>query len=150
MNKSIILTSILVVILLPGMLLGMPGISVLNFNIHLQNSYADSYGYDNYRYTGYGYDNYGYGYDNYGYGYDDYGYGYDNYRYTGYGYDNYGYKYANYVHENNDYDKSYETNTKEQQYSDYKYADYKKEKQQPTKNFAEIESFDDKLFVCDN
>ena len=123
----------------------MPGISITNIDIKSQNAFASSYGYSNY---GYGYDDYGYGYDDYrytSYGYSNYGYGYDDY---GYGYSDYEYKSVNYAYENNDYNKKYESNKKEQ-YSDYTYSEYKKNKQ-TSKNIAQIERYDDKLFVCDN
>jgi hypothetical protein len=46
-----------------------------------------------------------------------------------------------------DYKKKPHDNYKKDRHADYKYTDYKKKAK---KNFAEIERFDDKLFVCDN
>ena len=57
-------------------------------------------------------------------------------QYGDYGYDDHKKPYGIYGH--NDYDSK-------PVYNEYTYADYKKKK-----NFAQIERFDDKLFVCDN
>ncbi|MGD1834862.1 MAG: hypothetical protein ACPKQO_03985 [Nitrososphaeraceae archaeon] len=127
MNKSIILTVMLIGTLVPGMILSMPGISVsgshfqsINNNGIIQEAYAQ-YG-DNKRY------------DNYKKSYSQYDYG-DNKKkpHDQYGYDN--------------YKKKPHDNYKKDRYADYTYTDYKKKAK---KNFAQIERFDDKLFVCDN
>ena len=91
MNKSILLTIMLIGTLVPGMLLSMPGISVSSN--HLQSN---------------------------------------NYKIMQEAFAQY-----------NEY--RYDNNYNQDVYNDYSYADYKKKK-----NFAEIERFDDKLFVCDN
>ena len=125
MNKSILLTVMLIGTLIPGMVLSMPGISVTGSHMQSNNNSNNKMIQEAFaQYNEHRHDNYNYNYNNnnnYGYGYED----------------------------NNNYNKdNYNYNTyenKKAQPTDYTYADYKKKK-----NYAEIERFDDKLFVCDN
>ena len=117
MNKSILLTIMLIGTLMPGMVLSMPGISVSGSHMQSNNNSNNKMIQEAFaQYSEYRHDNNNYNY--YGYGYED---NKDNYNYN-----------------------TYEQNKKAHS-TDYTYADYKKKK-----NFAEIERFDDKLFVCDN
>ncbi|MGD1836707.1 MAG: hypothetical protein ACPKPY_01450 [Nitrososphaeraceae archaeon] len=117
MNKSILLTIMLIGTLMQGMILSMPGISVSgshfqsnsNNNKIMQEAFAQ-------------------------YGDKQYDNDYKKKSYDQYGYDN-------------DYKKKAHDNYKKDRHADYTYTDYKKKEK---KNFAEIERFDDKLFVCDN